>query len=446
MAIRYMKVDSQLLKETSAGNEIPGRLHGHVRWWICALLFAALSLNYIDRQVLGILKPTLQARYGWSEIDYGNIAFCFQAAYGIFYVVFGRLAEKYGARLSYALAAGIWTVSHMAHALASTALTFIFVRIPLAVGEAGAFPSEIHAVAEWFPQKERAFAIGIINSGSNIGAVVAMLIVPAVTLTFGWQMAFIFTGLLTVVWLACWLFYYRSPNQHPRLSAEEAAYILADNSAISKPAPYRDLLRTRETWGYICARFCIDGIWYTFLSWLPDFFGKVYHLDLKSFGLPLVAVYVCADIGSTIGGWTSSRLLKSGFTANKARKLTMLGCALLVVPVAFAIDVSNLWLAVLLIGMATAGHQGFSANMFSYPSDLFPRGAASTVVGLGGFAGAIGGMMMAEYSGWMLQKLGTYRPIFVVGALAYLVALAFVQVFSPAYQPVSKTLVQNSFR
>lgn len=441
-----MRADAVPVKEPSERGKTPGKPHGHIRWWMCALLFAALSLNYIDRQVLGILKPTLQARYGWSEVDYGNIAFCFQAAYGIFYVVFGRLAEKYGARLSYALAAGVWTVSHMAHALASTALTFIFVRIPMAIGEAGAFPSEIHAVAEWFPQKERAFAIGIINSGSNIGVVVAMLIVPTVTLAFGWQMAFISTAFLTVVWLFGWLVYYRSPHQNPRLSVEEAAYIQADNVAIPKPVPYRDLLRTRETWGYICARFCIDGIWYTFLSWLPDFFGKVYHLDLKSFGPPLVAVYVCADIGSTMGGWTSSRLLKSGFTPNKARKLTMLGCALLVVPVAFAIDVSNLWLAVLLIGMATAGHQGFSANMFAYPSDLFPRGAASTVVGLGGFAGAVGGMLMAEYSGWMLQELGTYRPIFIVGALAYLVALAFVQFFSPAYRPVSKGFVQNSFQ
>jgi ACS family hexuronate transporter-like MFS transporter len=446
MAIRYTGVDATPVREITSGRMFPRKTLGHVRWWICALLFVALSLNYIDRQVLGILKPTLQARYGWSEVDYGNIVFWFQAAYGIFYVVFGRLAEKFGARVSYALAAGVWTVSHIAHALASTALTFILVRIPLAIGEAGAFPSQIHAVAEWFPQKERAFAIGIINSGSNIGAIVAMLIVPAVTLTFNWQMAFIFTGLLTVVWLVCWLVYYRSPDRHPRLSADEAAYIQADDVAIPKPAPFGALLRIRETWGYICARFCIDGIWYTFLSWLPDFFGKVYHLNLKSFGIPLVAVYVCADVGSAMGGWTSSRLLENGFTPNKARKLTMLGCALLVVPVAFAVDVSNLWLAVLLIGLATAGHQGFSANMFSYPSDLFPRGAASTVVGLGGLAGAVGGMAMAQYSGWMLQELGSYRPIFIVGSLAYLVALAFVQFFTPAYRPVSIALVQNSFQ
>jgi ACS family hexuronate transporter-like MFS transporter len=407
---------------------------GMVRWVVCAFLFAAVALSYIDRQVLSVLKPTLQAQYGWSETGYGDVVFWFQAAYGVGYIAFGRIVDKVGARLGYAVAVSLWTLGHFAHVLVTSTLGFALVRIPLALGESGAFPSALAAVAEWFPQKERALAIGLFNAGSNIGAILAPLIVPAITLAYGWRMAFIVTGLFTVVWLVGWLWFYRSPREYKRLTEEERNYIEAGHVDEQASAPWSSLLRLRETWAYIAGRFLIDPIWWTFLFWLPDFFSKRYGIDLKSYGPPLVAIYLLADAGSIAGGWGSSRLLNLGFGLNASRKLAMLACAVVVVPVAFAMQASNIWLAVLLIGLATAGHQGFSANLFALPSDLFPRWAAGSVVGLGGAAGAVGGMLMAKYAGWVLQTVGSYTPIFVVASGAYLLALLVVHLLTPRYQ------------
>jgi ACS family hexuronate transporter-like MFS transporter len=416
---------------------IDGAPTGIVRWVICALLFAAVALSYIDRQVLSVLKPTLQAQYHWSEIGYGDVVFWFQAAYGIGYIAFGRIVDRIGARLGYALAVTLWTIGHLAHVLVTSTLGFAIVRIPLALGEAGAFPSALAAVAEWFPQRERAFAIGLFNAGTNIGAILAPLIVPAITIAFGWRMAFFVTGMLTVVWLIAWLWYYRRPREHKSLSPEERAYIESDTLPEHPPAPWRSLLGLRATWAYIAGRFLIDPIWWTFLFWLPDFFGKRYGIDLKSYGPPLVAIYMLADVGSIAGGWTSSKLLSVGFGLNAARKTAMLLCALVVIPVAFAVQAANIWLAVLLIGLACAGHQGFSANLYALPSDLFPRWAAGSVVGLGGAAGAVGGMLMAKYAGWVLQTIGSYTPIFVVAACAYLIALLVVDLLVPRYATVA---------
>jgi ACS family hexuronate transporter-like MFS transporter len=406
---------------------------GGTRWIVVALLFAAVALSYIDRQVLSVLKPTLQHEYAWSETGYGNVVFWFQAAYGVGYIAFGRIVDRIGARLGYALAVTLWTVGHMAHALVTSTLGFAIVRIPLALGESGAFPSSLAAVADWFPTRERALAIGLFNAGSNIGAILAPLIVPIVTLAFGWRMAFILTGLLTVIWLVVWLWFYRRPREHRNVSASELAHIESDPVEAHAPVPWAHLLRQRETWAYIVGRFLIDPIWWTFLFWLPDFFGKRYGLDLKSYGPPLVAIYVLADVGSILGGWGSSTLLARGFDLNVSRKTAMLVCALAVVPVAFAAGASNLWLAVALIGLACAGHQGFSANLYALPSDLFPRSAAGSVVGLGGAAGAVGGMLMAKYAGWVLERVGSYQPIFIVAACAYLVALLGVHLLVPRY-------------
>ncbi|HEY0310930.1 MAG TPA: MFS transporter [Allosphingosinicella sp.] len=423
---------------SDAGTAPPPARTGHVRWVICGLLFAAIVLSYIDRLVLPVLKPTLQHLYGWSETGYGDVVFWFQAAYGIGFLLFGRLIDRIGPRLGYALAMGVWTLAHMAHVFFRTTAGFTLVRVLLAAGESGTYPAALAAAGEWFPRRERAFAIGIFNAGANVGAIVTPLLVPALALAWGWQSAFVVTGLFNLVWIAVWLLYYRAPRQHRRLGAAELALIESEPAAEQKPVAWRRLLATRQAWAYMAGRFLIDPIWWTFLFWLPDFFSKRYHLDLKSFGLPLVAIYILADVGSVLGGWYSSRLLGRGVALGRARKRAMLGAALIVMPVAFAMAAPGVWVAVLLIGLACAGHQGFSANLFSMPADLFPRWAVGSVVGLGGFAGAAGGMLMAKYAGWVLQSFGSYTPIFIVSGMAYLIALAVTHVINPLYAPVTK--------
>ncbi|MEJ0026253.1 MAG: MFS transporter [Rhizomicrobium sp.] len=409
---------------------------GGTRWIVCALLFAALALSYIDRQVLSVLEPTLARKYNWTPVGYGNVVFYFQLAYAVGYLAFGRIVDKIGARAGYAIAVSLWTIGHMAHAFVTSSVGFSIVRIPLGLGEAGAFPASLAAIAEWFPTKERTLAIGLFNAGTNIGAILAPLIVPIVTLAFGWQMAFILTGLLTVVWLVVWLRFYRRPREHRGVSPQELAHIESDRTPDSHaPTPWIQLLRRRQTWAYMAGRFLIDPIWWTFLFWLPDFFDSRYHLNLKSYGPPLVAIYVLADLGSIAGGWGSSTLLGRGWNLNLSRKTAMLLCALVVVPVAFAANVGNIWLAVGLLGLACAGHQGFSANLYALPSDLFPRWAAGSVVGLGGAAGATGGMLIAKFNGYILQATDkNYTPIFIMAACAYLVALGVVHLLVPRYE------------
>ena len=411
--------------------------HGYVRWLVCILLFCVVALNYIDRQVLSVLKPTLQHLYNWSEPGYADIAFWFQAAYGVGYVIFGRIVDRVGAKTGGAIAVTIWTIAHMAHAFVTSTVGFTWIRIPMGLGESGLFPCTLKAAAEWFPRSERAFAIGVFNAGSNVGAIVAPFIVPIITITWGWQMAFILTGLLTVLWLAAWLTWYRKPREMKSISAAELQHIESDPVEPQRPVAWSRLFRTRETWAYILGRAMIDPVWWTFLFWLPDFFASRYHLDLKNYGPPLVAIYVMADIGSVMGGWGSSRLIKRGFSLSAARKLAMLCCALVVMPVAFSMSASTQWGAVALIGLACAGHQGFSANLFALPSDVFPRWAVGSVVGLGGLSGALGGMAMAKYAGWVLQTLHhDYTPIFIFASVAYLMALLVVHLIVPRYAPV----------
>lgn len=418
-----------------AGEAVETRV-GRYRWVICGLLFAATAINYVDRQIIGVLKPTLQAEYGWTESDYGAIVFWFQTAYALGYLGFGRYVDRVGARLGYATAVVIWTLAHMAHAAAFSVGGFMIARFALGIGESGNFPSGLKSIAEWFPKRERALATGVFNAGANVGAIVTPLIVPAITLAWGWRAAFIITGLFTLVWLVAWWAIYRHPRAHPRVGAAEIAWIESDDEPQGPNLPWRRLLSVRETIGFAVAKFLTDPIWWMFLFWLPDFFARRYGLDLKSFGPPLVAVYIVSDLGSIAGGWLSSSLMKRGFTCNRARKTAMAICALAVTPIMFAMYADNVWTAVAIVGLATAAHQGFSANILTLPSDLFPRRAVGTVIGIGGTAGAVGGMLMSRYAGWVLDEFGSYTPIFIVAGTAYGLAVLVVHLSSPRYAPV----------
>jgi ACS family hexuronate transporter-like MFS transporter len=404
---------------------------GSYRWVIVGLLFAATVINYIDRQMLGVLKPTLSTDLGWSEVDFAYVVFWFQTAYAIGYIGFGRIVDLIGARLGYAIAFVIWTLAHIAHGGVHSVTQFAMVRFGLGIGEAGNFPAGIKAVTEWFPVKERAFAVGLFNAGANIGAIITPLVVPILTVAYGWRAAFVITGIATSVWVIAWLAMYRRPAEHKRVSAEELAYIQQDAEDPITPMPWSRIATRRETWAYALGKFCIDPIWWFFLFWLPGFLGTRYNLNILQFGPPLVAIYLLSDIGSIAGGWSSSRMIKAGRTVNFARKMTMLVCAFLVTPIFFAQYYDSLWTAVLVIGVATAAHQAFSANLYTLPSDLFPRSAVGSVIGIGGTVGAVGGMIFTLYTGQILDKLGTYTPIFVVAGSAYFVALAIVHMLSP---------------
>ena len=424
-----------------SGEAPPARV-GRYRWVICALLFAATAINYVDRQTIGVLKPTLQAELKWSESSYADIVFWFQCAYAIGYLAFGPIIDRIGARLGYAIAFTVWTVSHIAHGFVHTITQFALVRFTLGLGESGSFPSSLKAVSEWFPQNERALAVGVFNAGSNIGAIVTPLVVPAITLAWGWRAAFIATGVVTFVWLIAWLAMYRSPAFHKRVTPEELSYIRAGEApAKAASISWLKLLRLRETWAYALGKFLTDPIWWLYLFWLPDFLSKRYNLDLKSFGPPLVAIYLLSDIGSVVGGWGSSKLMKSGRTANASRKITMLICAVLVTPIVVAQFVGQLWGAVAIIGLATAAHQAWSANLMTLPSDMFPRVAVGSVVGIGGMAGAVGGMLMSKYNGYILDVFGSYQPIFALACGAYIVGIAVIHSLSPRLTRVSEAAV-----
>ena len=412
-------------------------LVGRYRWRICALLFAATTLNYIDRQVLGVLAPDLTHKFGWTEGDYSNIVTAFQAAYAIGLVSAGALVDKLGTRIGYALAIGVWSLAAMSHALAGSVLGFAAARFFLGLGEAGNFPAALKTVAEWFPRRERALATGVFNAGSNVGAILAPLAVPVVAITWGWQAAFLFTGVLSALWLITWLAVYRPAAQHPRLSAEELAYIRSDPEQPAARLPWAQLLRHRQAWAYVVGKFLTDPIWWFFLFWLPKFLNQEYGLTLTQLGPPLIAIYLLADLGSIGGGWVAGRLIKRGWSVNKSRKAAMLMCGLLVVPIVFASTAANLWVAVALIGLATAGHQGWSANLFTLPSDMFPRQVVGSVVGLGGVAGAVGGMLISKFTGFLLDATGSYVPVFMMAGSAYLIALAIVHMLVPRLEPAA---------
>ncbi|MEN3336086.1 MAG: transporter, family, hexuronate transporter [Blastocatellia bacterium] len=427
---------AERLPPPSAVESLGARL-GRYRWGICALLFFAATINYIDRQVIGILKPTLQTEIGWSELDYSWIVFAFQTAYALGLLAVGGLMDRFGTRKGFSLALVVWSLAAMGHALVSSVMGFGIARFMLGLGESGNFPASIKTVAEWFPKKERAFATGIFNAGTNVGVIAASLIVPAITLAWGWRWAFILTGAIGFIWLIFWLAFYRKPEEHAKLSPAELAYIQSDPMDSTTKIPWLRLFPHRQTWAVAIGKFMTDPIWWVYLFWLPDFLHKQHGLNLKDFGPPLVAIYLIADIGSVAGGWLSSTLIRRGRTINAARKTAMLVCALCVVPIIFASQTSNLWVAVLLIGLAAAAHQGWSANIYTIASDTFPRCAVGSVVGIGGMAGAVGGMLISLVVGKILESTGSYVPIFIIAASAYLLALLVIHLLAPRLEPAN---------
>lgn len=447
---------------------------GYYRWVICGLLFAASAINYVDRQVIAILKPTLQTEFGWTDIDYGWIIFAFSTAYALGFIFAGRFMDKVGTKIGFTVAIVLWSVGALMHAwapgigeyalpiitplingilsvinaiitplgfapwsivLSVSVAGFIVARFVLGLGESGNFPAAIKTTAEWFPKKERALATGIFNAGTNVGALVTPLAVPILVFYWGWYEAFIVCGALGFIWLVFWLLVYKKPEEHSRVSPEELAYIQSDPEEPVTKLPWAKLIKYRQTWAFAAGKFLTDPIWWIYLFWVPDFLQRQHGLDLKSFGLPIAVIYIIADFGSVGGGWVSSQLIKNGYTINRSRKTAMLVCALAVVPIVIASWTSSLWLSVILIGIAAAAHQGWSANLFTLSSDTFPKQAVGSVVGIGGMFGAIGGMVIAPLVGYILASSGSYVPIFIIAASAYLVALLVIHILSPNLEP-----------
>ncbi|MBI5386716.1 MAG: MFS transporter [Verrucomicrobia bacterium] len=419
---------------TAAGTQ--ARPASHFRWYICALLFFGTTINYIDRQVIGVLKTTLKTDLGWSETDFGNIVFAFSAAYAIGYAVGGRFMDWVGVRLGYSVAVCLWSLAAMGHAVARTVTGFGIARFFLGLTEGGNFPAAIKTVSEWFPKKERALATGIFNAGSNVGALLTPLMVPWITVHFGWPTAFFVTGSLGLFFVVAWLAVYRHPHEHRSVSPSELAFIRSDPADPPVKIPWLELLRHRQTWAYMVGTFMTSPIWWFYLYWIPGFLNEKHGLKLLDLGPPLVVIYLMTDVGSVGGGWLSSWLIKRGWSINAARKTAFLVCALCVVPIFMASQVTGMWVAVFLIGLAASAHQGFSANLYTLVSDTVPRKAVSSVVGLGGMAGAIGGMFIAKLAGYILDQTGSYFILFAIASTAYLFALLIIHLLVPKMQPM----------
>lgn len=407
---------------------------GNYRWRILSLLFFATTINYIDRQVLGILKPYLENELGWTEIDYSNIVVSFQAAYALGYLFMGWLMDRVGTRKGFTIAISLWSIAAMAHAGARSVLGFMIARFALGLGEAGNFPACIKSVSEWFPKKERSFVVGIFNAGANIGAIAAPILVPLITLNLGWEWAFLLTGALGFIWIIFWLLMYRKPEEHVKVSEAELAYIKSDPEESQEKIPWLTLLPQKQTWAFAVGKFMTDPIWWVYLFWLPDYLNKQHGLDLRELALPLIVIYLLSDVGSIAGGWVGSYFIKKGWPLGKSRKTAMLICAFFALPVVMVGLTDNLWVAVGLIGLAAAAHQGWSANLFTIPSDLLPAKAVGSVVGIGGTSGAIGGMLIATVVGLILEFTGSYLPVFIIAGSAYLITLMIIHLIVPQYE------------
>jgi len=424
-----------MVSEHGTLSTAPSRPGGYYRWTICALLFFATTINYIDRQVLGILAPFLEKEIGWSEAEYGFIVTAFQGAYALGLLLVGRVMDVLGTKRGYSVALTFWSFAAMAHALARSAFGFGAARFALGLGESGNFPAAIKTVAEWFPKKERALATGIFNAGSNVGAVVAPLVVPWITLTYGWQEAFIATGAIGFTWLIFWWILYDVPERSKRVSKQELAYIQSDPPDPPEKIPWLKLMGYRQAWAFAIGKFLTDPIWWFYLYWVPKFLNKSYGLTLDKLGLPLIVIYLMADIGSVGGGWLSSAFIKRGWEVHRGRKAAMLICALAVLPIVYASQAADLWVAVALLGLATAAHQGWSANLFTTVSDMFPRKAVGSIVGFGGMAGSVGGMLFSTSAGLILELTGSYMVMFIAAGGAYLVTLLILHLLVPKLEP-----------
>ena len=418
---------------------------GRYRWSICALLFCVITINYVDRQVIGVLKPIIEKDMRWSEVDYGNIVTAFQASYGIGLLVVGRWLDRVGTRKGVAVAMALWSLAAAFHSVARTVLAFVLARAALGIAESAAYPGAVKSVAEWFPRKERALGVGILNAGANVGVLLTPIVGIMVAGTWGWRAAFLVTGLLGLAVLAVWLRIYRLPQDHPHLSATERAHIGQDGEdPEGQPLGWAAALRQRQAWYFICGKFFTDPVWYLFLFWLPDFFSKTQGMNLfptgagsvlSTIGPALIGVYLLADVGSIAGGWFSSHLLQRGWSVNRARKTTLFIAALCALPLVAVASIGNAAVVVLLIGLGTAGHQAFSSNIFTMISDLYPRRAVATVAGMGGAAGALGGILIAQATGWTLQLTGSYVPIVLYAGIAYLLAFSVIHLLVPRMEP-----------
>jgi MFS transporter, ACS family, hexuronate transporter len=411
---------------------------GRYRWTICALLFFATTISYIDRQVIGILGPTLQKDLGWDEQAFANVVSWLTIGYALGFLVAGRIMDRVGTRKGFAGAIVLWSVSAMAHALARGAASFSAARFALGVGESGNFPAAIKTVAEWFPTRERAFATGIFNAGSNVGAILTPIMVPWIALTWGWRAAFIATGALGFLWLAAWLIVYRPPEEHPKIGAAELAHIRSDPVEPTFAVSWMQLLKYRQTWAFAIGKFMTDPIWWFYLYWLPKFLDARYGIKLAQVTAPLVAIYLLADVGSVYGGWLSGAFIKRGRSVNAGRKLAMLIAAVIIIPTMFAPAAKNMWVAVAIVGVAAAAHQWWSANIFTLTSDMFPNFAVGSVVGIGGFFGAVGGVLFQRATGWVLQHNGSnYTPVFLACGFAYVTALLIIHLLVPRLERVT---------
>jgi MFS transporter, ACS family, hexuronate transporter len=421
------------------------RAGGRYRWAVCALLFMVITINYVDRQVLGVLKPIIEDEMGWSEVDYGNIVTAFQASYGVGLLVVGRWLDRVGTRKGMAIAIALWSLAAAFHSVARSVLAFMIARIALGISESAGYPGAVKSVAEWFPRRERALGVGILNAGANVGVVLTPIVGILVAGIYGWRAAFLVTGALGLIVLALWLWLFRRPDDHPKVTQEELAYIRQDGEdTAGEPLKWRDAIRQRQAWYFICGKFFTDPVWYLFLFWLPDFFAKTQGMELfptgdsgilATIGPALIGVYLLADIGSIAGGWLSSHFIKRGWTVNRARKTTLLIAALCAIPMVGVVGAPNPLVAVLVIGLGTAAHQAFSSNIFTMITDLYPRRAVATIAGMGGAAGAVGGILIAQATGWILELTGSYWPILIYAGLGYLIAFIVIQLLVPRMEP-----------
>lgn len=407
------------------------------RWWMLSLFFFATTINYIDRQVIGILEPFIAKDLGWSEADYGFIITAFQIAYAIGMIVTGRFLDKYGTRVGYLCAMIVWSIAGMAHAAASGIVGFIVARFALGIGESGNFPAAVKGVAEWFPKKERAFAAGLFNSGSTVGAILSPIIVSAVTIGFGWRLAFVVTGALGIVWIILWVLFYQPPSLQPKLSNSELEYIQQDNEYDSNSnMKWKELFKYKQTAAICMTRFISDWVWWFFLFWTPDFLAKSMKVNIKGLVLPLIIIYAVSSIGGIGGGWASSQFIKLGKTIDYSRKITILFSAIIVLPIILVPHIHRLWWDVSLIAIATAGHQSWASNIFTIVSDIYPKGAVGSMMGLCGFTGAIGGALSASFIGIILEITHSYSLIFTIASVVYLLNWLIIKLFIPRISPI----------
>lgn len=420
---------------------------GNYRWIVCGLLFFATTINYIDRQVIGLLKPTLEKEFHWTEVDYGYIVMAFAGMYALGYVVFGSFIDRVGTKIGYSISVVVWSIAAMLHAVVKGTVGFGMARGLLGLSEAGNFPAGVKAVAEWFPKKERALATGIFNSGTSIGAVVAPILVPWILGIYGWQEAFWITGALGFIWLIFWWIFYEIPSKQKRLKKEEYDFIHSDpdDELQEKPVKLKwvQLLGLRQTWVFIVGKVLTDPIWWFFLFWLPAYFADTFALDLKKPSLHLAVVYAATTFGSIGGGYLSSYFIKRGWAVLKARKTTLLIVAIAVVPIFFAQFAPNIWVAVAIISIATAAHQAWSANIFTIVSDIVPKQAVSSVVGIGGMSGSIASTLFPLLVGSLLayyKNIGNigaaYNILFIICGCAYFLAWFIIQMLTKKMKPV----------